>query len=232
MTTLGLVHGDRAIPTRSHEDSVRRAFLISGVLSSMLYVATDIIGGLSYPGYSFTSQVVSELMATGSPSERIVDPLFLLSGVFALAFGIGVFLHDPRNRPLRITGAILVAYAVIGQTGPTLFEMNQRGSNTSLGDAAHIAVTVVIVFLLLLAMGIGAHALGRRFRTYSFATLLTVIVFGALTSASAARLAVGQPTPGMGTFERINIYAAMLWIAVLGIALLRRPAVQPEGSRQ
>jgi hypothetical protein len=30
-----------------------------------------------------------------------------------------------------------------------------------------------------------------------------------------------QPTPWMGTEERINIYATMLWVAVLAIGLLR-----------
>jgi hypothetical protein len=52
--------------------------------------ATDVLGGMRYEGYSFTSQAISELMATGAPSEAFVDPLFITYGVLALAFSVGV----------------------------------------------------------------------------------------------------------------------------------------------
>jgi hypothetical protein len=55
----------------------RKALLVSGILSSLLYVAIDVLGGMRYEGYSFTSQAISELMATGAPSEAFVDALFI-----------------------------------------------------------------------------------------------------------------------------------------------------------
>ena len=63
--------------------------------------------------------------------------------------------------------------------------------------------------------------LGRRFRYYSYGTILTLLVFGALASLQGGRMATNQPTPWMGVEERINIYATMLWGAVLAIGLLR-----------
>jgi hypothetical protein len=45
-----------------------------------------------------------------------------------------------------------------------------------------------------------------------------------LTGVQAPRLEAGQHTPWMGLTERINIYATMLWFAVLAIALLRARA--------
>ena len=56
---------------------VQRALLACGILSSLLYAATDLLGGLRYEGYSFTSQAISELMASGAPSESFVDPPFI-----------------------------------------------------------------------------------------------------------------------------------------------------------
>ena len=203
---------------------VRKVLLVCGILSSLLYVATDVLGGLHYEGYSFTSQAISELMATGAPSEAFVDPLFIAFGVLALAFGVGVFREGAgRNRALRIAGALLIGYAAIGFTGPTLFEMHQRGSGGPDGDVPHIVLTGVLVLLTLLAIGFGAFALGKRFRIYSLGTLLTTIVLGAATAPYGARLAAGQPTPGIGIVERISIYASLLWVAVLAVALLRRP---------
>ena len=231
MTTLGLtVTVRRARMEAVQSKSVmRRALLACGILSSLLYAVTDLFGGMLYEGYSFTSQVISELMAVGAPSESFVDPLFLLYGVLAVAFGIGVFEEGAGQRRLRIAGALLSAYAIIGFTGPLFFEMSQRGTGGTGSDVAHIVLTAALVLLLLLAVGFGANALGRRFGAYSVASLLIIIVFGAMSAPFGARLAAGQPTPGFGIIERIHVYAFLLWVAVFAIALLRRPntAEQP-----
>lgn len=202
---------------------VRQLLLACGILSSLLYVATDVLGGMRYEGYSFNSQAISELMAIGAPSESFVDPLFIIYGVLALAFGVGVFREEAgRNRALRIAGFLLIGYAAIGFTGPTFFEMHQRGAGGSPSDLPHIILTGTLVLLQLLAIGFSAFALGRRFRVYSFATLLILIVFGALSAPYGARLAAQQPTPGFGILERILIYSSLLWMAVLATTLLRR----------
>jgi hypothetical protein len=46
-------------------------------------------------------------------------------------------------------------------------------------------------------------------------------VFGVLTSRQAPQIAANQPTPWGGIYERMNIYPTILWVAVLGIGLLR-----------
>jgi hypothetical protein len=233
MTTMGMTRGRGRAMAQPHRrgDLVRQALLVCGLLSSMLYVAADVLGGMRYEGYSFTSQAVSELMAVGAPSESLVDPLFVAYGVLALAFGVGVFREGVRrSRALQISGALVAGYAAIGLTGPTFFEMHQRGTDSSAGDVPHIVLTAVIVLFTLVAMGFGAFALGERFRTYSFATLLTVIVLGAPTIPYAARLAAGEPTAGFGLVERILIYSSLLWMAVLAVALLRRPSYRNAES--
>lgn len=211
-----------------------QAFLVCGVLSSLLYLATDVLGGMRYPGYSFTSRAISELSAIGAPSKSLVDPLFFLYNVLALAFGIGVLRAAAgRQRALGVTAAALIGYGALGVAimavaGSNAFAMHQRGSGSLASDAPHIILTAAFVLLLLLAIGFGAFALGRRFRVYSLVTLLVVIAFGAITTPYAPRLAAGQSTPGLGIVERIAVYAALLWLAVLAIVLLRRPRVRAE----
>jgi len=213
-------------PARA-QGAFQRLLLASGVLSSMLYVFTDVVGGLRYPGYSFTSQAISELGAIGAPSESFVDPLFVIYNVLVVLFGIGVAREAAgRGRGLRITGALLTAYGAIGilgpiVMGPTFFKMEQRGVGTVAGDLPHILLTAALVLLMLLAIGFGAFAFGRRFRVYSFATMATIVALGALTVPYAARLAAGEPTPGFGIVERIDVYSLLLWIAVLAGSLLR-----------
>ncbi len=177
---------------------MRKALLACGALASLLYAATDVLGGLRYPWYDFGSRAISELMATGAPSEVFVDPLFLAYGVLALVFGVGVLWEGAgRSRALWITSALLIGYAAAGFTGPTLFEMDQRGAGSLAGDAPHIVVTGVLVLLLLLAIGMGGLALGRRFRVYSLATLVTVIVFGAPHNSVRRSTRRGRAHPGL-----------------------------------
>jgi hypothetical protein len=200
--------------------------LACGILASLLYAATDVLGGLRYEGYSFGSQTISELAAVGVPSEGFVRPLFLAYDVLALAFAIAVFhVGTRRNRALRITGALLIAHAAIGlasAAAPTFFSMRPRGTGGLGTDAPHIVLMSVIVLLLFLAIGFGAFALGQRFRIFSFVSLTIALVFGALIAPFSTRVAAGELTPGLGIIERINVYSIMLWLAVLAIALLRR----------
>src|SRR5829696_3174932 len=147
MTAMGIRQDRvRPIPAAARNEMMRTILLACGILSSLLYVATDLLGGLRYPGYDFTSQAVSELMAVGAPSERFVDPLFIAYGVLALAFGVGLFREGAGlSRALRTSGALFGISAIIGFTGPTLFEMHQRGAADSASDRPHIVLTGVLV---------------------------------------------------------------------------------------
>jgi len=88
-------------------------------------------------------------------------------------------------------------------------------------NTMHIPATAVMIVCILLAMGFGATLLGRRFRYFSYAMILAILVFGVLAGLQADRVAANQPTPWLGIVERGNVYAIMLWVAVLAIGLLR-----------
>jgi hypothetical protein len=51
--------------------------------------------------------------------------------------------------------------------------------------------------------------------------ILAIVVFGVLAGRQIAQMGENQPTPWLGIVERANIYAIMLWVAVLAIGLLR-----------
>ena len=235
MSTTGIIHDRRMTIATSAESTgiAVKLLLFSGLLSSLLYVATDLLGGMRYEGYSFGSQAISELGAIGAPSKQFVDPLFFAYNLLAVAFGIGVFRSAAaHNRALRFTGATLIGYGVIGVAAGlvgSFFAMHQRGSGSMAGDSPHIILTGILVLLLLIAMVFGAFAFGERFRIYSLATITTLLAFGVSTAGYAPRVAAGEPTPGMGIVERIDVYSALLWIAVLAIALVRRPPERDGG---
>jgi hypothetical protein len=206
---------------------LRKILLVCGILSSLLYVAMNVIAASLYEGYSSASQTVSELSAIGAPTR----PLWVLMGaaytLLVAAFGVGLWLSARRNRPLRVVGATMIAYAVIGLFWPP---MHMRGAEPTLTDTLHIVFTVATVLLMTLAIGFGAAALGKWFRVYSVATLLILVAFGALTGTEAPGVAANLPTPRIGVWERINIGAYLLWVVVLAAALLRARVERPRDS--
>jgi hypothetical protein len=192
--------------------------LACGILSSLVYVAADVVAGLSWAGYSFVSQTISELSAIGAPSRRIWLAFGIPYDVLLVAFGIGVLVCAGRKRGLRVTAALLIAIGAIGSLWPP---MHVRGSVTTLTDTLHVVWAGIISLLILLAIGFGAGAFGKRFRVYSIATIAVLLVSGTLTSLYGPRIAAGQPTTGVGIFERIDLAGYLVWTAVLAIALLR-----------
>lgn len=211
----------------------RKALLLCGILSSLLYAGTDLLGAMRYEGYSTTSQTISELAAIGSPVKPLVDPLFVAYDGLLIAFGLGIWRSAGRKRALRFTAGLLVAVGVIGFAWP-FASMHQRevlatGGGT-LTDTLHITLANVTVLLILLAMGFGAVAFGKQFRLFSIGTILMLLVVGVLVGLDAPRLAANLPTPWLGVTERINVYGYLLWVLVLAIALLRSEDTDLHGS--
>jgi hypothetical protein len=213
---------DKMRPIRRLQMTLRRALLVCGVVSSLLYVGIDLFAAIGYGEYhSFASQTISELSARGAPTKPIVDPLLVFYGLLAIAFGVGVWMSARGKRALRITAGLLIAYGMVGLPGPWVFPMNVRGSGDVGGDVPHIVLTGVIVLLIIAAVAAGAFSRGPAFCLYSWATLVTILVFGALAGIEARGIATGEPTPSMGLTERVHIGAFLLWVAALALSLLR-----------
>jgi len=206
---------------------VRKVLLICGIVSSLLYVAMNIVGAMQFEGYDSASQAVSELFAIGAPSRPVWVLLGIVYQVLVIAFGWGVWASAGRNRALRVVGGLLLAYGVVGLAAP-FFPMHMRGAGATLTDTMHKILTMVTVLLMLTAIGFGAAAFRKWFRFYSIATIVILLVFGALTGLDAPRIEANLPTPWVGVTERINIGVFLLWVVVLAVALLRTQGDKPQ----
>lgn len=231
MTTLGLQHvRTRPMvvqPVRS-ETKLRTALLVCGVLSSLLYAVMLVVVPLQWEGYSSVSQTVSELSAIGAPTRLLWEVPGNLYALLVALFGCGVWASAGRRRSVHVVGGSLIAYGVIGGFWPP---MHLRGTVHTLTDTLHIAFTIATVVLMMLAIGFGAGAFGKRFRLYSIASLVALVAFGVLTGMDAPRVAANLPTPWVGLWERIDIGVFLLWVVVLASALLRAPD-DPQRARR
>ena len=203
---------------------LRKALLVCGILSSVLYIAMLLIVAMQWEGYSSASQTISELSAIGAPTRSLWVLPGVVYTVLVTAFGLGVWKSAGQTRALRIVGGLIVAYGALGLVWPFapmhLREVLATGGGT-LSDTLHIVLASVTVLLMLLAIGFGAVAFGTRFRLYCWATLVILATFGALTFWDAPGISANLPTPWIGVWERINVAAFLLWVVVLAATLLR-----------
>lgn len=206
--------------------TARKLLLGCGVVSSVWYVASDIIGTVRYPGYSWLDQEFSELTAQGSPVRSLMVGINEIPyTLLVLAFAAGVWRSAGSTRAGRTTAAMLAGYAAAGFITGTFFPMATReilaADEGTLRNTMHIPGTMVMSLFIVLAMGFGSRVLGERFRSYSYATIAALVVFGILASLQAGDMQANRATPLMGLEERVNIYATMLWVAVLAAGLWR-----------
>ena len=203
---------------------LRRSLLVCGILSSLLYAAMTLLVAMQWEGYSSAAQTISELSAVDAPTRSLWVLPAAFYTVLVTAFGWGVWISVGRSRPLRAVGRLILAYGALGLVWPFapmhLREVLAAGGGT-VSDTMHIALGAVTVVLMISAMIFGARAFGHRFRLYSIASLVVLVVCGALTFWDAPGIGANLPTPWIGVWERINIGVFLIWVVVLAVTLLR-----------
>jgi hypothetical protein len=210
-----------------HETARMTTILLTcGILSSLWYLAVNIIVPMQDDHYNSITQTVSELSAIGVPTRVLWVLLCPLFTLLYIAFGWGVWQVSPGNRSIRVISILIILYGVMNIYWPPMHqrEVIAAGGGT-LTDTLHIGWAMITLVFNMLIMGFGAAALGKRFRIYTFATWVVYIVFGVLTFMESPGIEAGLPTPGIGIWERINISASMLWVIVLAVVLMRNGKV-------
>jgi len=81
--------------------------------------------------------------------------------------------------------------------------------------------TFLLILLMFLFIGFAAAGSGRAFRWYSILTVATILVGAVLSGMQIPRIDSHLPTPGLGVYERLNIYSMLLWVAVFAMSLHR-----------
>ena len=206
---------------------IRKALLICGILSSLLYAVMNIFIAMQWESYSSAAQTVSELSAIGAPTRPVWVAWSVVYTLLFIAFGWSVRMSAYQNRHLHITGTTIFLYGIISVAWP-FAPMHLRGEAFALTDAMHIALGIVTIILMLIIFGFGASAFGKMFRRYTIGSILVFLVFGTLTGLASPRIAENLPTPWIGVWERINIGVFLLWVVVLAIILLRRNVPSAE----
>ena len=201
----------------------RKGLLVFGILATLWYVAINVVVPLKYPGYDSASQTVSELSSIDAPTRTFWVVLAIVYFLFFIVFGLGVWLSAGTSQALRIVAAVIIFDAILGLFWPPMHrrEIIAAGAGTRT-DTLHLVWAFVHLVLMLLMIGFGTSVFGKGFRAFSVTIVLIFIIFGILTAMESRGIEANTPTPHLGTWERINIGAYMIWVVAFAIMLMRR----------
>src|SRR5687767_2167229 len=164
-------------PVGFFDKVLNKLLLLCGILSSLWYVSINIIVPMYDPGYDVASQTVSELSAIGSPTRALWNLLSPFYSLLIIPFGWGIWLSSGHNWKLQTVSVMMLIYGFSGFFWPPMHLREAlaagEGSTT---DTIHIVFAMMTIALMLLIIGFGAAALGKKFRLFSIICIVIFIV--------------------------------------------------------
>jgi hypothetical protein len=129
-----------SLSTKLPESSLlKRALLICGILSSLLYIAMLVFVPMQWKDYNSSSQTVSELSAIGAPTRALWVSLGTVYTLLAAIFGLGVWKSANGNRSLKMIGIFMFIYGLLGFFWPPMHQREVLAAGgATLTDTLHI----------------------------------------------------------------------------------------------
>lgn len=182
---------------------------LAWVLTLQFFVV-EAIAAARFGGYSYSTNVISDLGTADSPARVLMNGSFVAQGVLIIA---GALLLGPG---LGGTGGklarVLLGIAGLGVLLVGLFPSDGNATAHEIAAGAH---------LLGGSIGLIALAYGVRPRSEGLGTTLAVLglvgVIGTIFFGSAVFLGLGE-----GGMERVAAYVVPIGLAVAGVALWRQ----------
>ena len=89
------------------------------------------------------------------------------------------------RRKLRIVASLLISLGVLALTVGLFVPMQPRGTEQGLTGALHLIEGAVAMLMVLATMVFASTVFANRFRLYTFATIVVMLVFGAWSGIDA-----------------------------------------------
>lgn len=188
-----------------------------GVVSFLSYTAAVVFAPLTYPGYNWMAQAVSDLSAANAPSLALWNQLSALYNacevVCATVVCIGI--QGQKTKLLRSGIYLFAIMEWISAVGYRMFPLSSSGYAGAFQDVMHMVTTALVVLLSIvsLTMIIVAGTKSKNCRSYGVcaAVALAMMLVGAM--------GMKIPAEYFGVVERFSVFAATGFNAALGIHL-------------
>ena len=203
----------------SIDEKVGRNQFLFGVAAGLTFIATIIIGGQLWPGYSIY-QAISELTSAASPHRELIIGCFILFNLLLLLHGMIIATNFVQNRWLQFSGSVYQLAALAGLV-MAFFPMDARFSDPTIYGLVHrimatISIVCSVVIVLSSAIGFGQtpqlSMLARR--SLLIGCIVAVTALGVWISALQLSLL-------FGTFQKISLGIFMLWLCWTSLVMRR-----------
>ena len=192
------------------------------LLSYAWLLATALLGGLGYPGYSHVAQYISELGAQGAPHGRLVSTLGLIPAGVLLVIGCALAAWQSAVRDASVMlGLLGLAWYGLGLLvgGAMPYDALCRPENPSLSQIVHDLVAGSGYLMLALS----AFVLGATFLRLQRARGLAVLAFIAGAATVLLLPALHPDSTWAGLAQRLIEVCNALWVVPAIAMLCRRP---------
>jgi hypothetical membrane protein len=196
-----------------------KKFYYLGIVGSIVYVLSVILGGLLWPGYSHVSQSISTLIMTTSPNQIFMQPLFWIYNLLLVAFSIGYYRWS-QNILIKISAAFLFLVALSGIL-MLIFPQDAINAPLSAHGLAHlifagVAALSTLVAIFLSAIGLWGRGGYKKLGVLSLVFGLVILITGPLTAMAPTAF-----PQYFGLSERITIGSFIVWWFVLSYTIHR-----------
>lgn len=190
---------------------------ICGILSLLSYTAMVVFSPLAYPGYDWMTMAVSDLSATGSPSQALATQLNSLFGPCGIVsiMAVCVAISGCRSKSFKWGIYSFAAMEWTTSVGYTSFPYLEGAPMSHIQNIMHLVVTVLVVLLSILALVL--IAVGARKEGLTSLSTWAIVCFIAMLSGPIGTGLL--PKSVFGLFERFSTFSAVIFNAVLGTYL-------------
>lgn len=193
---------------------------LGGIISIIAYFLHDIMGALSYPGYNWMSQAVSDLTATDAPSFVVASGYVTIHKIFSCICSILVciLIKNETKKTLRLGIYLYSIMNFISAIGYALFPLSSAGYDGTVQSFIHVYVLTALVVLLSIISLILIAVGSLKCKTENKHKLLGILAIIALVLMFAG--AVGSQNVSkevFGIFERFSTYSAVTFTGILGL---------------
>jgi len=221
----------QALRTRSAIRRVAIVLAACGVAAPITFTAGTIIAGVSYPGYSHSRQLISELATVDSPVAVLQNINFVVFGVLIIAFARG--LHAGIADGSRSAwGPVLFSFSGAANIADAFLPCDRGCELASLVGSLHDWISMFAFLSALAGIYILSRRLGADPRWGQPYARYSVITAGIAFAMLGLWLAIGAPSPPWmpriftrvpgvnGTLQRILVAIVLVWIEVMALRLM------------
>uniref|UniRef100_A0A2A4Z9T4 DUF998 domain-containing protein n=1 Tax=OCS116 cluster bacterium TaxID=2030921 RepID=A0A2A4Z9T4_9PROT len=207
-----------------NKETFYKIALLSGMISTIIYLLHVVVGGALWGGYSHMEQSISDLTSVGAPNKTLLSVMTNVYGILALIFALVLYrlIKQHDFKLLRIGLLLLVVMEAVSFVGYMLFPLESSGiEQFSFQNVMHIIVTIIVVvatisFTFLLGIGFLRIQRMKKLGLYILVSGIIITISGVSTG-----FVIANELPVIGLIERVNIFALQGVIFALSFVMYR-----------